>query len=153
MHMITQDLLHELFYYKEGTFYNRFTRSPTAVKDAPCAALSKKGYRRIGINGKYYQASRLIWIYHNGEFPASLQIDHINRNRADDRIENLRLVTQTQNEWNKPHKGCSFEKGKWRARIKDHGKQVHLGLFNTEQEAQAAYKAYATKLHGDYQCA
>ena len=150
----TQTELRELFYYSNGQLFNKFTRAPTAVKDSVAGTFVKSvGYYTVGIKGKRYQLSRLIWIYHNGDIPEEMLIDHINRDTHDNRIENLRLASYTQNEWNKPKLGCSFENGKWRARIKVKGKNVHLGLFDTKEEAQKAYKEYAEKLHGDFKCA
>jgi hypothetical protein len=152
--MLTQDAIREFFEYRDGMLYNRFTRGPKAVKGSDAGSLDRgTGYWRVNINKKGYQLSRLIWIYFSGDIPKGMVIDHINRDTQDNRITNLRLSTYTQNEWNKPRSGCSFEKGKWRARIKDHGKNVHLGLFDTEAEAIAAYQEYAASLHGEYQCA
>ena len=152
--MLSQDAIRELFEYRDGALYNRFTRGPRAVKGKVAGSINPStGYWRISLNKKNYQLSRIIWTYHNGDIPQGMVIDHINRNPQDNRIENLRLSTYTQNEWNKQRRGCSFEKGKWRARIKDHGKNIHLGLFDTKTEAVAAYKEYAALLHGEYQCA
>jgi len=151
MKTIEQDLVKELFEYRDGVLYNRVTRAPRAVKGNPAGRFNKSnGYNDVVINGKRYQISRFIWIYHNGPIPEGMQIDHINRNPADDRIENLRLATQTQNEWNKPKNKCNFESGKWRARIKVHGKNIHIGMFDRKEDAIAAYDAKAKKLHGDF---
>lgn len=149
----TQIELVEMFDYREGQLINRYTRSPRAVKNSVAGSLVKSvGYHSVTINGSRYQLNRLVWIYHNGDIPKGLLVDHINRNPRDNRIENLRLATYTQNEWNKPKLGCSFEKGKWRARIKRCGQSIHLGLFETKEAAQAAYHDYASNLHGDFQC-
>lgn len=103
--------------------------------------ISNHGYRRFKINGKNYLIHRLIYKMHNPEFDLSseLVIDHINRNRLDNRIENLRAVTKAEN--NRNHdlpKGVSYCKqtGKWKA--------IHprwLGRFDTEQEALDAVNA------------
>ena len=152
--MLTQDIVKELFEYRDGVLYNRLTRGPRAVKGSAAGSVNPStGYWRVSINKKNYQLSRLVWVYHNGEIPENTVIDHINRNKDDNRIENLRPSSYTQNEWNKPRKGCSFEKGKWRARIKNNGKTIHLGLFDTETEAIAAYRKKAATLHGEYRCA
>lgn len=82
-----------------------------------------------------------------------MEVDHIDRNPNNNRIENLRLATKRQNEYNKPRRGCTFENGKWRASIYDHGKNVYLGLYDTPEEASAAYWEYANKLHGEYRYA
>lgn len=68
-------------------------------------------------------------------------VDHISRNTLDNRRANLRVVTQRRNNLNKKSRGTSFHKatGKWRARIKLDGVCTSLGLFQTEEEAHAAY--------------
>jgi hypothetical protein len=62
--------------------------------------LHPSGYRKIAINGSAYFVHRIIWFLMYGEDPGSMQIDHINRIRDDNRPENLRLATETQNKWN-----------------------------------------------------
>jgi hypothetical protein len=149
--MLTKTQIKELFEYKEGVLYNRFTRGPLAVKGSVAGNLNPgNGYWRVAYKGKVYQLSRLIWSYHNGEIPKGLYIDHINRNPLDNRIENLRLCTPTQNEYNKPRKGYRFEAGKWRARIKINGKNKHLGMFDTEEQAKEFYDLAAELVHGEY---
>lgn len=111
------------------------------------------GYVFICVGGVKYKAHRLVWFYHYGEWPSdeTPQIDHINGNRADNRIANLRLVTRVKNSRN--HKGrstntsgctgVSFKKsnGKWQAVIGDgHGKYKLLGYFLNYEEAVAARK-------------
>jgi hypothetical protein len=148
----SQSELHEMFVYKDGQLINRYRRAPTAAEGEIAGRLVKSvGYYSVTIKGKRYQLSRLIWIYHNGNILDGMLVDHINRDTSDNRVENLRLATYTQNEWNKPKLGCHLESGKWRARIKRFGKNVHLGMFETKEEAQAAYENYAAKLHGDFQ--
>jgi len=80
-----------------GVMYNRVQRSGSAKKGAVAGALDKsKGYWMIGLNGKHYNRSRLAWLYTYGYFPEHF-IDHRNRIRTDDRIANLREVTQQCN--------------------------------------------------------
>src|SRR6056297_540747 len=134
---IAQDTLREMFEYRDGKLYNRYTRGPRAVEGRVAGSLNKSiGYWKVGINSKQYQLSRLIWTYHNGDIPDGMLVDHISRDTHDNRIENLRLASYTQNEWNKPKLGCSFESGKWRARIKQNGRSIHLGMFDTKAAAQ-----------------
>lgn len=89
-------------------------------------------------------------------------VDHINRNRLDNRRENLRLCTYSQNSMNrsKPShntsgfKGVSQYKGqeKWSAQIGHMGRLIHLGYFDTPELASEAYKRAATVLHGEFAC-
>lgn len=149
--MNMKELLHELFEYKDGNLYNRFTRSPKAVKGEIAGSFNKSNNRyRVTINQKGYQLSRLIWIYHNGDIPENIEVDHINQDKADNRTENLRLATRQQNEWNKTSKGYRFESGKWRARIRLFGKYIYIGVYDTEEEASFAYANYAKQYRGEF---
>ena len=114
-----------------------------------------RGYLLIQAQSRLYRAHRLAWLYVYGEWPKG-QIDHINRNKADNRIANLRDVSHKQNNQNrsKPsnntsgHPGVSWhkQKSKWQARIAHNYKQIHLGYFATIEEAVSARKA-AEKLY------
>ena len=113
------------------------------------------GYLRIKIQSRLYKAHRLAWLYTYGEWPED-QIDHINRNKTDNRIANLREVTNKQNGQNASkrsdntsgHPGVGWHKqsAKWVAQIKHNQKLIHLGYFTTLEEAIAARKA-AEKLY------
>ena len=119
---------------------------------AEAGSLNNYGYLRVGIEGRRYLVHRLIWLIENGGVDSSLQIDHINGDRADNRISNLRLVSHRENGQNRKDKrentkssrfvGVSFDKhaGKWKSCIKINGKNKHLGLFTSEEEAHQAYQ-------------
>lgn len=106
--------------------------------------LTKRGYVQISIDGVAYRAHRIIWKMWSGDDPE--YIDHINRNRSDNRIKNLRNVSYVENYHNLTPKkkqinaptGVIFFKGKWRAEICVN-RQIHrLGTFETIGEAAAA---------------
>jgi hypothetical protein len=110
------------------------------------------GYIRIWLwfEGKGHQlfAHQFAWYWINKEVVE--QIDHINGNRVDNRIENLRAVNHQQNQWNRTKaKGYYFEKSrnKWKAHISIKGKNIHLGRFDTEEEARASYLQAKEKYH------
>ena len=67
------------------------------------------------------------------------QIDHIDRNRTNNILSNLRAVTPSQNQFNRNGKGYTFEEGRWRVKIQSHKKRLDLGCFKTEDEARQAY--------------
>ena len=113
------------------------------------------GYLLIRLQSRLHKAHRLAWFYVYGSWPND-QIDHINRNKTDNRIANLREVTNKQNQQNASkrsdntsgHPGVSWYKrdSKWQARIKHNQKDTHLGYFENLEEAIAARKA-AEKLY------
>jgi len=107
------------------------------------------GYRKIGINGKKYQSSRLAYFYMTGKWPEHT-MDHKNRIRDDDRWCNLKPATKTEQQRNRGmqknnnsgHTGVSWHKPtkKWMAQIKVDKKRIHLGLFDNLEEAVAFRK-------------
>jgi hypothetical protein len=92
--------------------------------------------------------------------PDGVVVDHVNHNTLDNRRENLRACSHSENNHNQRKrcdnssgfKGVSWNKRqkKWRAYIKINGKQQHLGYYTSEIEAAAAYDAAAAELHGDF---
>jgi hypothetical protein len=112
-----------------------------------CEIIKKEnGYifiRSIRLKGHHF-----AWYMTYGNVEFNL-LDHINRNREDNRISNLRIVTDQQNAWNNNCKGFYWNKNrmKWRSQIKINNKQIHLGYFNTEEEARDAYLIAKEKYH------
>lgn len=96
---------------------------------------------------------RLAWmLFHGVRIPEGAQIDHINGEKSDNRIDNLRLCTISQNMQNREYsksgmRGAVFHKstGKWQASLR-----VHLGTFATQEEAANAYELAAKKLHQEF---
>ena len=112
------------------------------------------GYRRVMINNKAYKFHRVVYFIHHQEWDihnssTDNSIDHIDRNPLNNNIENLRVVTHSQNHWNRGAKGYCIDKasGKWRARIEVDGKRKHLGLFVNEDDARNAYLIAKAKYH------
>lgn len=118
-----------------------------------------KGYCRICVLGKNYQAHRLAWLWMTGRWPAD-QIDHINLDRADNRWCNLREATNTQNQANRGprptntsgYKGVYWHRriGKWHASISVDGRLKCLGYRETKEEAAALYAEAAINQHGEF---
>jgi hypothetical protein len=142
--------LHEVFEYKDGNLYWRLTKSPRAVKGSMAGSMQPNGYWRVGVDRVYYGLHRAIWIYHNGNIPDGMHIDHIDRNPSNNCVENLRCCTPQQNEWNKPHCGVRFESGKWRAKYSHNNQDKHIGMFDTEDEAKAAYFNTISQVRNEY---
>jgi hypothetical protein len=120
------------------------------------------GHMAFATNGKTYMVHRVIWLLHYGKWPEH-QIDHINGNKSDNRITNLRDVTQFINMQNQKvsHKnnksgylGVHWSKHvptkPWKAEIKINGKSKSIGHFATPEEAHAAYLQAKSQLHIGY---
>jgi len=120
---------------------------------------SHHGYMNVQVKGRGYRSHRVAWLLYYGDWPEG-QIDHINGNKVDNRIVNLRDVTQRQNLFNKPpytkttsrFKGVSYraDNNTWRAVIQRDGKSVSIGHFLCEREAALAYNYKAENLFGPY---
>jgi len=120
---------------------------------------SKKGYIHTEINGKHYACHRLAWFYATGKWP-ECQIDHINRDRSDNRIENLRLASNGENRANSKttnklgFKGVTFKKWlkekPYEAKITFQKKVIYLGCYATPEEAHISYKNAAIKFHKEF---
>lgn len=117
--------------------------------------LRPDGYIKIKIFGKSYLAHRLAWFFVHGVWPEE-EIDHINRVRNDNRIENLRSILKRQQQQNMKlttkntsgFVGVSQRKnGKWRAHITIMNKFIALGVFDTPEQASKAYVMAKTKNH------
>lgn len=123
------------------------------------AAPHSKGYRFGTLLGRCFLAHRVIWAMYYGEWPKE-EIDHINCNKEDNRISNLRSASRLQNMRNvrvKSSNRCGFkgvtfhaETGKWRARINQSRTSISLGLFDTPEAAHSAYCLAAEKQNGEF---
>jgi hypothetical protein len=159
--LLTADRLRELLEYspETGIFLWRVkpVRRICAGQVAGCD--TGNGYRIIGIDGCYFLAHRLAWLYVTGSWPTK-EIDHRNTIRSDNRWNNLREASTRQNFANKgPRrgsksglKGAIFERRsqRWIAKIVIEGKLNCLGTFKTPEEAHAAYMSAATRHYGEF---
>lgn len=154
-----QELLRILKYDKDTGFFFWNEPRPKIRVGQKAGHLHHTGYINLEIGGKHYAAHRLAWFYCTGKWPSD-QIDHINCNKSDNRIENLREATNGQNHANVKtrnklgHKGVQFRanlKNKpYVVKIRHNKKDIHIGCFATIEEAAQAYKIYAGKLHGEF---
>lgn len=101
------------------------------------------GYVYIRLDDRAYAAHRLAWLYVYGTWPL-LSIDHINRCKSDNRIENLREVTHTKNMQNKTYRtaklmGARKRNGRWVAELGFDGETYRMGRFDTPEEAHLLY--------------
>lgn len=160
---LSQQLVKEYFDYKDGFLYFKYCPHPKVAhlvypgKKAGCLA---NGSYSVGMHGKSYSVSIIVFLWHNGYIPEN--VDHRDRDRTNNRIENLRdsdYLTNSQNRCNHKNslskfKGVSltYKGGEkpYRARIMLKGKSTLLGWFKTEIEAAKAYDLKAAELFGEF---
>lgn len=160
MNEITQDLVKELFTYKNGNLYWKvhIPRSTMKINDKAGSLNKNNGYYKIKINQKLYLGHRLIFLYHHGYLPK--YVDHIDGNKQNNNIENLREITKSQNGMNRKsnknssskYKGVSWAKhvNKWLVQIRINNKGINLGYFINEIDAAKTYNIKAIELFGKY---
>lgn len=156
--MITQEKLKELLHYDQET--GIFTWKIKACKrmfPGDIAGTLSKGYIKIYIEYKQYKAHQLAWLYVYGEYPKK-SIDHINLDKTDNKISNLRIADKFQNAANRGimknntsgYKGVTKHRNKWRAQINHLKKRYNIGYFDTPELASIAYENFAKQLLGDF---
>lgn len=151
------DLLHSLLEYKDGTLYNRITRNSRAKAGEKSGSYSGK-YALVIINGIPWQVSRIIYFMHHKNIPAC--VDHINGDTLDNRIENLRAATLSQNQFNHAKssanksgvKGVSWVKkyNKWYACIRINGITKNLGYYANLDDAKEFVDLVRSEVHGAF---
>lgn len=162
---ITVERLRELFTYDPytGDFTRRKVTHNRFKVGEKAGFLNATGRWELGIDGKWYLAHRLAWLYVYGVWPSEL-IDHIDSNPLNNSISNLREATPAQNKANSRVsknnvlgvKGVRLQiKGKngtprYRARIRVNGKLIHLGYFDTSEKASQAYLNAAERHFGEF---
>jgi hypothetical protein len=153
---ITAQRLREVLHYAPET--GQFTRridTPGCPAGAAAGSVNGGGYVLIKVDGVRYSAHRLAWLFVNGEWPRAT-VDHINGQRADNRIANLRDVSRGENSQNRRGPQSSSKTGllgasrngrRFAARIKVNGRGQHLGQYDTPEEAHAAYVTAKRVIH------
>lgn len=156
---LTPERLRELFDYKDGFLYRKYTIGGQPQGKVETESSNTSGYSRVSIFGERYLLHRLIWMWHHGEIPEGMFVDHIDRNHDNNRFENLRLVNAQFNAMNRQTKdrdglpmGIDYRPDKssikpYKARIKVNGKQYEIGSYATLDEAIAARRG-AEAFHG-----
>ena len=150
-------------------YYERIRYDPTAgsfvwAVSAPgitagkaAGSITANGYRVIKLGRVQHRANRLAWFLTYGEWPTG-EIDHINGDKADNRLSNLRVVDRAGNSQNRraAHRDSlhgflgatwNHQHQRWQAKIVANKVRHHLGYFNTAEAAHAAYMAAKSRLH------
>lgn len=148
----------DLFDYRDdGALVYRISR-PQRKAGTTFGAITHEGYIQGKCSGTNYKAHRLVWAWHHGQFPEGKMIDHINGVRSDNRIENLRLADNGQNQCNSgPQintksgiRGVSRSKNAWQAAIYRDKKRHYLGTYARLEDAIAKVNEARLMLHGEF---
>lgn len=155
-----QEYVRSLFDYVQttGQLIWKVTKSATAPAGSIAGSVNQKGHINLQIDKRMYAAHQIVYLYHMGFIPT--EIDHVNQDKTDNRIENLRLCNSTQNKGNigllrnnqTGFKGVSLNShtGKYHAQIKINGKQTYLGRFDYPEDAAKRYNDAAKKHFGEF---
>jgi hypothetical protein len=152
---LTKDLLNELFEIREGQLFRRVSRGRMSAGNL-AGSPTRLGYWNIGIGVRKYSRAKLIWCMVHGYIPKEL--DHKNRDYSDDRIENLRESTRSQNCANRKEmprgvdlpRGVYRCRGKFMARLAAGGKDFFSSARDTPEEAFEVYKKMHRKRYGEF---
>lgn len=160
---ITPEQLREWLTYDAQSGVFRWNKKPARkiVVGSVASNMSGDGYVRIGLLGSRYRAHRLVWLYVYGRWP-NVEIDHINNDRADNRLINLRECTRAQNMLNRRlHKNNTsgfrgvvrdHRTGKWLAQATLGYKTHYLGEFEAIEDAARRHEQFVAEHHGDFYC-
>jgi hypothetical protein len=146
----------EHYWYEDGELFRKVVSNQQSIY---VGSVNSSGYVQFEHKQKTHMLHRVVWEFHNGPIPAGGQIDHIDRDPLNNRIENLRLCTQSQNQINSKvpannttgYKGVlKTPNGKFQARLGYNGKKLYLGLFSTAEEAAECVRLKSLELYGEF---
>jgi phosphotransferase system IIB component len=154
---LTAERLRELLDYNPESGIFTWVARRRGCRPGDAVGTSHEGHISIGLNHNRYYAHRLAWLYVTGKWPPA-QVDHKNLDRSDNRWTNLRLASNQQNQANQNAqknnllgiKGVSRVGSKYKSQITHKKRNYYLGMFQTPEEAIAAYKAAAETLFGEF---
>lgn len=158
--MITQAQVAECFEYRGGALYWRSVTHPNKqyLADKPAGSMHKTGYRHVTWMGKVHKVHRLIFLLHHGHLPP--EVDHINGDRADNRVENLRAADRSENQCNRSalssntsgYSGVSWHKKSkaWLVRVMKNNKTVVQEYFKDLELAGLVAEEARAKFHGQF---
>lgn len=153
--MVSQETVKRLFDYDPLTGLLRWKVRPngSVIVGQSAGTVYSNGYIFVCIGYKKYGVHVIAWLYMYGEHA---QLDHKDQNRSNNKIENLRKATYSQNNHHKyvynptGFRGVRFRSGKYEANIRINGRITRLGFYGTAEEASAAYNAAAKEHYGEF---
>ena len=162
--VLTHSLLKKMIFYDEHTGIFKWIHHPSPrarMVGKEAGSLSSEGYVNVRVFGKQYKGGRLAWFWMTGSWPKKHdEIDHKNLNKSDNRWNNLRIASLSQNRANTPlrshntsgRKGVSWKKQykKWQATIRVDGIKKHLGYTDDIEDAARLYSEAAKHYFGDF---
>lgn len=159
LHIPLEELRKILDYDKDTGVFTRKQSSHRNYVGKRAGTLHHTGYRFIRLSGKVYAEHRLAWLYVHGEILGDV-IDHIDGNKSNNKISNLRCATRSDNNCNALRrkdnssgiKGINWHKvtNKWMCRVQHDGDRVILGYFNSIEEANEVLIEYRETVHGEF---
>lgn len=155
LHLSLDDLKERIFYSPETGIFRWLKAKRKDVVGREAGYKNGAGYISISIDGRSFLAHRLAWFYSYGIWPNV--IDHVDRNRTNNRLSNLRDCTHSQNQANRSARGSFGIKGITKARgwgyqaqISSGNRTRYIGAFKTPEKAHSAYMTEARRIHGEF---
>ncbi len=153
----SKEFINDIFLYKNGELFWKKPRKKTFIGEK-AGHINKKGYHQITINKKIYPLHRIIFFMFHGYFPDC--VDHIDNDKNNNKIENLRAATLTQNQYNKPispkntsgYKNVCLDKktNKWFVRMRLNGKDQNFGSYFNKEIANFVASTMRHKYHKEF---
>jgi hypothetical protein len=155
---LSKEMLNELFEYRDGEIYYKVSRSRNKAGSKAGTYRNHDNAYQVIINGKHYLTHRIVFMMHHGYLPQF--VDHIDRNRSNNKIENLREATHSQNAHNSAIrkdsktgiKNVSWNKvdKSWKVRIQANNTRITIGQFKDFELAELVAMEARHKYHGEY---
>lgn len=139
---------HDVLQYDDGKLYWQVAKRGIGIGTEAGCYTGEGQYKRVQLQGKRYLMHRVIFLMHYGYLPT--EVDHRDGDIHNNRIENLRAATSSQNKCNKLSKGYGLHQGRWRVRLVVNGKQRHFGSFEDEDLAALVASEAKEKYHREF---
>jgi hypothetical protein len=149
----------EAFEYRDGKLYWAVSNTNAIRIGQEAGTEHSRGYRRVMFEGKQWAVHRIIWTMFNGDIPSDMQVDHINGDASDNKIENLRLASNADNCKNRKVKPSNTgirnvslckATGKYKVAVQADNKKIHLGHFDDLEFAELVAIEARAKYHGEF---